>query len=242
MNKKRSNSAKGIKRSKSAGKAVILLSGGLDSATTLYLAKKSGYSLYALIFNYKQRHSKEIRCAVDIANLNRVSYYVLNLSLPWTQSALTKRNIEVPLNRSLSRKGIPVTYVSGRNIIFLSYAVSFAESINAKKIFIGAHIEDYSGYPDCRPQFLSAMEHAVNEGIAHRGIEIVAPLIDKSKKDIVKLGIELGVPFERTWSCYTGGRYPCGKCDSCRFRIRAFESLGMVDPLLKKTKRQKQAK
>ncbi|OPX29940.1 MAG: 7-cyano-7-deazaguanine synthase QueC [Candidatus Omnitrophica bacterium 4484_171] len=221
-------------RSKSAKKAVILLSGGLDSAVTLYLAKKYGYNLYALIFNYKQRHSKEIRFAVKIAGINRIPYYVLNAALPWTQSALTKDSIKVPFNRNLSRGGIPVTYVAGRNIIFLSYAASFAESIGAKKIFIGAHIEDYSGYPDCRPQFLSAMEEAVNKGTACRGIEIAAPLIDKSKRDIIKLGVELSVPFEYTWSCYAGGKHPCGKCDSCRFRIRAFNSLGMADPLLKK--------
>jgi len=221
-------------RSKSAKKAVILLSGGLDSATTLYFAKKYGYNLYVLIFNYRQRHSKEIRSAVKIAEINRIRYYILDVMFPWTKSALTKNNIKVPFNRGLSRGGIPVTYVAGRNIIFLSYAASFAESINARKIFIGAHIEDYSGYPDCRPEFLAAMEKAINKGTACGDIEIAAPLIDKSKRDIIKLGIELGVPFEYTWSCYTGGRYPCGKCDSCRFRMRAFESLGMVDPLLRR--------
>jgi len=223
-------------KSKPAKKAVILLSGGLDSATTLYLIKKHGYTPYALIFDYNQRHNKEIHYAIKIAKLNKVRYYILSVTFPWVQSALTKSNIKVPFNRNLSRSVIPVTYVSGRNIIFLSYAASFAESINARKIFIGAHIEDYSGYPDCRPQFLSAMEKAINEGVARRGIEIVAPLIDKSKKDIVKLGIKLGVPFEYTWSCYTGNKYPCGKCDSCRFRMRAFESLGMVDPLFKKVR------
>ncbi len=136
-------------------------------------------------------------------------------------------------NSNLAKKEIPATYVSGRNIIFLSYAVSLAESMKADKIFIGAHVHDYSGYPDCRPEFLHAMERAINLGIVYKGIEIVRPLIDKTKKEIVSLGKELGVPFGDTWSCYVGKRYPCGRCDSCRFRINAFNQLGLRDPLFK---------
>jgi len=229
-----------------SGRSVILLSGGLDSATTLYLAKKRGCSISALIFDYHQRHRKEINAAVRIAGSIAVDYYIVKILLPWAQSALTKKSIEVPFHRDLGGKDIPVTYVSGRNIIFLSYAASFAESIGARNIFFGAHTQDYSGYPDCRPEFISAMEKALNLGLAHKGasrrtsgksIKIVAPLLYKTKKDIIILGSKLGVPFEYTWSCYGGGRYPCGKCDSCRFRIQAFESLGMIDPLLKKVKK-----
>ncbi len=215
-------------------KAVILLSGGIDSTTTLYLAKKYGYKLSALIFDYNQRHRKEIFSAVKIARLNNIVYHIVKVHLPWTVSALTQKNIKVPFKRNLYSKNIPLTYVSGRNIIFLSYAASFAESTGAKKIFIGAHTEDYSGYPDCKPQFFSAIERAINLGISKKGIEIIAPLIDKSKKSIIKLGYKLGVPFEYTWSCYMGGRFPCRKCDSCRFRIKAFESIGLEDPLLRR--------
>ncbi|RLE42527.1 7-cyano-7-deazaguanine synthase QueC [Candidatus Woesearchaeota archaeon] len=213
-------------------KAVVLLSGGMDSTTTLYLARKYGYKLAALIFDYNQRHKKELKCAVRIAQINRIPYHLVKISLPWTKSALTRQDVKIPFNRNLKRKEVPPTYVSGRNIIFLSYAASFAESIGAKKIFIGAHIQDYSGYPDCREEFLNVMEKAINLGISSRGIEIIYPLINKTKKEIIELGLQLGVPFELTWSCYMGGRKPCGRCDSCRFRISAFESLGIKDPLL----------
>lgn len=214
-------------------KAVILLSGGIDSVTTLYFAKKYGYSLHALIFDYRQRHRKEIYSAIKIAKLNKVYFSLIDVHLPWAHSALTQKDIGVSTNRNSSRKEIPVTYVAGRNIILLSFAVSFAESLGAKKIFIGAHIQDYSGYPDCRPEFLQAFERAINLGIYRKGIEIVAPLISKTKREIVELGKSLGVPFEHTWSCYMGGAYPCGRCDSCRFRLQAFKSLKLEDPLLK---------
>jgi 7-cyano-7-deazaguanine synthase len=216
-------------------KAVILLSGGLDSATTLYYAKSKGYDLTALIFDYSQRHKKEIDYAKRLARQCRIPYHRVKIDLSWVKSSLTASAIRVPQNRNLRSKDIPVTYVAGRNIIFLSYAFSLAESIGAKNIFIGAHVQDYSGYPDCRPEFLSAFQKAVNRGMKDSGIKIVAPLIRKSKKDIIKLGIKLDVPFWHTWSCYQGGKQPCLKCDSCRFRIQAFEQLGMIDPLLKKS-------
>lgn len=212
-------------------RAVILLSGGLDSATTLYYAKKQNYQLSALIFDYKQRHKKEIRCAKKIAVLNDIPYFMIKTNLSWAQSSLTCPRIKVPLGQKLNRKEIPATYVSGRNIIFLSYAFSLAESIGAQKIFIGAHVQDYSGYPDCRPEFIRAFESAANRGIKDKGIKIVAPLLHKTKKEIVKLGNVLGVPFQYTWSCYQGGKNPCLQCDSCRFRINAFRELGMKDPL-----------
>ncbi|MBU1121657.1 MAG: 7-cyano-7-deazaguanine synthase QueC [Candidatus Omnitrophica bacterium] len=214
-------------------KGVILLSGGLDSVTTLYLAKKKGYKLTALIFDYKQRHRKEIQCAKKIAQLNKIDYYVEKIDLSWTKSSLTDKKKAVPLNRNLTKEEIPSTYVAGRNIIFLSYAFSLAESIGASSVFIGAHVQDYSGYPDCRPEFLMSYQSAVNLGMEKSNIKIVAPLIDAGKKDIIKKGIKLGVPFQHTWSCYKGGKMPCCKCDSCRFRINAFRELGMEDPLLK---------
>lgn len=213
-------------------KAVILLSGGLDSATALYFAKKQGYRLTALIFSYHQRHKKEVESAKKIAALNKVAYHVIKISLGWTHSSLTDTKKGVPLNRNLAIHEIPSTYVAARNIVFLSYAFSLAESIGAKKVFIGAHIQDYSGYPDCRPQFLKAFEKAANAGMKQGDIKIEAPLINKSKKEIIQLGLKLGVPFQHTWSCYQGGSSPCKKCDSCRFRIKAFHQLGMEDPLL----------
>ena len=200
-------------------KAIALLSGGLDSAVTLYHAKAKGYRPTALIFDYGQRHKKEIVCAKKIAELNKIDYLVKKIDLSWARSALVDRKIKVTER----------TYVSGRNIIFLSFAFSLAESIGAKSIFIGAHIQDYSGYPDCRPQFLNSFEKAVNLGLVCRGIKIYAPLINKSKKDIIRLGLRLGVPFEHTWSCYQGGKNPCKKCDSCKFRIRAFAELGPME-------------
>ena len=212
-------------------KGVILLSGGIDSAVTLYLAKSKGYQLRALIFDYNQRHKKEIERAKRIADLNKIDYQIVKCNLSWVKSALTKREIKVPSGRKLAGKNIPLTYVSGRNIIFLSYAASLAESIKAKAIFIGAHIEDYSGYPDCRPDFLNSFQRALNLGLKDKGLKIFAPLLKKKKKDIIRIGNRLGVPFEHTWSCYQGGRFPCLRCDSCRFRRKAFISLGLSDPL-----------
>ena len=206
-------------------RAVILLSGGIDSVTTAYYAKNKGYALTALIFDYNQKHRKEISYAKKIAKLNKIDYFVEKIDLSWVKSSLTNKKIKVPLKRSLKSKLIPSTYVAARNIIFLSYAFSLAESIGAKKIFIGAHTQDYSGYPDCRPKFLSSFQRAVNCGMKDKNIKLIAPLVNKNKKAIIKLGLKLGVPFKHTWSCYAGGRYPCKKCDSCRFRIRAFEEL-----------------
>jgi len=171
--------------------------------------------------------------AQKIARLNRIKYYLINCNLVWTRSSLTNKKIKVPFNRNLKRKEVPLTYVSGRNIIFLSYAFSLAESIGAKHIFIGAHIHDYSGYPDCRPLFLKNFQQAANSGIKYKNIKIISPLIKKDKREIIKIGIKLGVPFGHTWSCYQGKKHPCLRCDSCRFRIAAFQSLGLKDPLLK---------
>ncbi|MFH1877121.1 MAG: 7-cyano-7-deazaguanine synthase QueC [Candidatus Omnitrophota bacterium] len=213
-------------------KAVILLSGGLDSAVTFYWAKKHKFTLTALIVDYHQRHRKEIESAKKIAKLNTVAYQVVKVQLPWVHSSLTDKHINVPCGRDLASREIPVTYVSGRNIIFLSYAFSLAESIGARAIFIGAHVQDYSGYPDCRPWFLKSFQEAANAGMKAGNIRVVAPLIDKGKKEIIRDGLKLGVPFQYTWSCYQGGKRPCSECDSCRFRIKAFEELGLTDPLI----------
>ena len=217
-------------------RGVILLSGGIDSAVTLYFAKNKGYQLKALIFDYNQRHKKEIECAKKIAGLNKIDYRIIKCDLSWVKSSLTKKKLKVSWQRNLKGRDIPLTYVSGRNIIFLSYAASLAESIKAKAIFIGAHIQDYSGYPDCRPDFLNSFQRALNLGLKDRGLKIVAPLLNKKKRDIIRIGIKLGVPFESTWSCYQGRKFPCLRCDSCRFRIGAFSKLGLQDPLIKKWK------
>ncbi|MCF7870269.1 MAG: 7-cyano-7-deazaguanine synthase QueC [Candidatus Omnitrophica bacterium] len=211
-------------------KAIILFSGGLDSATTLFLAKRRNFLIKALIFDYGQKHKKEIKAAVKIAEIAKVDYRVVAVKIPWSKSSLTNKAKKVP--ESFSGK-IPSTYVSGRNIIFLSYAASFAESIGAKAIFIGAHTQDYSGYPDCRKNFLEKFNQAINLGIVGKRIKLHYPLIDKNKKEIIQVGLKLGVPFKYTWSCYNGERYPCQKCDSCRFRINGFNQLGLKDPLLK---------
>ncbi|MBD3263531.1 MAG: 7-cyano-7-deazaguanine synthase QueC [Candidatus Omnitrophica bacterium] len=216
----------------SGKKAVVLLSGGIDSVTVLYYALSKGYESTALIFDYGQRHRKELLAAKKIARKRKIKHYVVKTSFPWANSSLTNKDISVPCSRNLKR-GIPLTYVAGRNIVFLSYAFSLAESIGAKSVFIGAHTQDYSGYPDCRPEFLGSFEKAACRGMKEKGIKLKAPLVRKSKKDIIKIGLELGVPFTDTWSCYEGRMSPCRKCDSCRFRIQAFRSLGLIDPLLK---------
>jgi len=211
-------------------KAVVLLSGGIDSTVTLYLVRKYGFYPFALIFDYSQRHGKEVFYAVKNAKKLHIPYQVIKIELPWGGSALTDRRIKVPENRA--RGGIPPTYVPARNIIFLSFAVSLAETIAARKIFIGAHVQDYSGYPDCRPDFLTMFQAAANSGIRHKNIEIVAPLLEKKKSEIIKLGQSLGVDFRDAWSCYNGKEFPCRRCDSCRYRLKGFREAGIKDPLL----------
>ncbi|MFH0935810.1 MAG: 7-cyano-7-deazaguanine synthase QueC [Candidatus Omnitrophota bacterium] len=220
-------------------KAVVLLSGGLDSATTLYIAKKQGYKCRCLIFDYVQRHKKETEAAKKIAVLADCPYQVLKIKLPWGGSALLDKRITVPGRKVTKRAGkdaIPSTYVPGRNIIFLSFALSFAEVTGAKAVFIGAHIQDYSGYPDCRPEFYRAFKGVVatgtKAGVEKKEIKIITPLISKNKAQIIRLGKRLGVPLELTWSCYKGGRVPCRTCDSCYYRSKGFRQAGLKDPLL----------
>jgi len=208
-------------------KAVVLLSGGLDSTTTLYLAKQKGYKCSALIFDYGQRHKKELRSAVAVAKRAKVPYQILKISLPWKGSSLLDKKMKVPVRKS--PKGIPSTYVPSRNIIFLSFALSFAESIGAQTIFIGANAIDFSGYPDCRPAFYRAFQKVVRAGTKKKKIKVQTPLINKTKAQIIKLGLKLKAPFELTWSCYQGGKRPCGICDSCKLRGKGFARLGIRD-------------
>jgi len=216
--------------------AVVLLSGGLDSATTLYYAKDKGYAPRCLIFQYGQRHHKEIKQAVALAGKSKSPYHLVSITLPWQGSALLDKKTPLPRTDERSKE-IPATYVPGRNIIFLSFAASFAEAVGARAVFIGANAVDYSGYPDCRPEFYEAYQNVLKQGlktgVEGRVIKIYTPLIRKTKAGIIKLGTKLGVPYELTWSCYKGGTRPCGECDSCRFRAKGFREAGIKDPALK---------
>lgn len=221
--------------------AVVLLSGGLDSATTLYDAKARGLRTACIIFDYGQRHRKEIKQAVKLARAAQSVYTVCTIRLPWKGSALLDKTIALPKDRHNIPKEIPVTYVPARNIIFLSFAASYAEAIGARKIFIGANAIDYSGYPDCRPNFFAAYQQVLRRGlkagVEGKTIRIETPLIHKTKAQIIHLGMKLNVPYELTWSCYKGGRLPCGTCDSCLLRAKGFAQAGCPDPLIPKANR-----
>jgi len=218
-------------------KAVVLLSGGLDSATVLYYAKKKHFKAHCITFQYGQRHKKEISFAKRLAAKTNSDWKLLDISLPWKGSSLIDKNIALPKRKRASHD-IPSTYVPGRNIIFLSYAVSYAEAIGAKKVFIGANQIDYSGYPDCRGSFLQAFSIAIKKGtragVKGNAIKIEAPLLDKNKGKIVELAASLKVPFKYTWSCYKGAKSPCGVCDSCLLREKGFKQAKIKDPTLKK--------
>jgi 7-cyano-7-deazaguanine synthase len=218
-------------------KAVVLLSGGLDSSTTLYDALSRGYDCHCLVFDYGQKHKKEIIQAKAVARRADCKSVVVKIGLPWKGSALLDKKISVPQGRALNAKDIPVTYVPARNIIFLSFAASFAEAIAAKTIFIGANAVDYSGYPDCRPEFIRAYQAMLATGlktsVEGHSIKVVTPLIRLSKAEIVKLAVKLKVPLELTWSCYNGGARPCGVCDSCRLRAQGFAQAKIQDRALR---------
>jgi 7-cyano-7-deazaguanine synthase len=216
-------------------KAVVLVSGGLDSATVLAMANAQGYECYALSFDYGQRHSTELAAAKTIANTHgAVAHQVLHLDLNRLGgSALTDNSIEVP---TALAEGIPVTYVPARNTIFLSMALAWAEVLAADDIFIGVNAVDYSGYPDCRPEFIQAFESMANlatkAGVEGHHMHIHTPLIDMSKAQIIQQGVSLGVDYSLTVSCYSAdadGR-ACGECDSCRLRKKGFEDAGLPDP------------
>ena len=220
-------------------RAVCLLSGGLDSTTAAYQIRKDGFEIIALTIHYGQIHSKEIESAKMIAAELKAPHEILKMSLPWGGSALLDKSIPIPTNRTQDEmiRSVPVTYVPARNTIFLSYAMSFAEVSKADAIVIGANVLDYSGYPDCRPEYLQAFEEVIRLGTkaGDEGaeIKILAPLLHMNKKEIVELAAGLGVPFEKTWSCYQGGESPCGECDSCQLRIKGFDRAGIKDPLMK---------
>jgi 7-cyano-7-deazaguanine synthase len=220
-------------------KAVILLSGGLDSTTVLYQALVDGFDCYALSFDYQQRHRKELAAAQKIAQMAQVSEHrVVAFDLRcWGGSALTDSSIELPIDRDLGQMAeeIPVTYVPARNTIFLSFALAYAEAIQASRVYLGVNALDYSGYPDCRPEYLAAMQQVFDlgtkQGLDGNGIQIAAPLVNLHKTEIIQLGNRLGVSWADTWSCYDGGELACGVCDSCQLRLAAFAELGLVDPV-----------
>ncbi|MCK4851819.1 MAG: 7-cyano-7-deazaguanine synthase QueC [Candidatus Omnitrophica bacterium] len=217
-------------------KAVVLLSGGMDSAVTLYMARQD-YQCHALIFDYGQKAVRETGCARKVAQMTGSPFYVLRISFPWKGSALLDALVDVPAGAVSGGGNIPSTYVPARNIVFLSFGVSFAEAIDAEALFIGAHQLDFSNYPDCRTPFFESFQETVRQGtkkgVEGRGVRIVAPIIDRTKKEIIEAGLGLGVAFEHTWSCYKGGALPCGACESCMFRAAAFAEAGIPDPLLK---------
>ncbi|MGL5081402.1 MAG: 7-cyano-7-deazaguanine synthase QueC [Microcoleaceae cyanobacterium] len=220
-------------------KAVILLSGGLDSSTVLFQAKAEGCICYALSFDYQQRHQRELDSATKLAQRAEVAeHQMINFDLRlWGGSALTDNQIELPSDRSLDEMAqtIPLTYVPARNTIFLSFALAYAEALAASRVYIGVNALDYSGYPDCRPDYIQAMQEVfclgTKQGREGDAIEIHAPLIQLKKTEIIQLGNQLNVPWELTWSCYAGSEKACGICDSCRLRLAAFAELGLQDPL-----------
>lgn len=220
-------------------KAVVLLSGGLDSATVAAIAKAEGYELYAISFDYGQRHARELDSAKAVAkSLGAAGHLIVSFDLRGMGGSALTDDIEVPLDRATDEMAgdIPVTYVPARNTIFLSFALGYAETLGAFDIFIGVSQVDYSGYPDCRAEFIEAFERTANlatkAGVERTGkFRIHAPLIEASKADTVRRGIELGVDYSLTWSCYLGGERACGRCDSCKLRLAGFAEAGAVDPV-----------
>lgn len=220
-------------------KAVVLVSGGLDSATTAAVARSEGFAVYALSFDYGQRHARELESARAVARgLGAEDHLVISFDMRKIGASALTDDIEVPTDREDEQigQGIPVTYVPARNTIFLSFALAYAESIGAQDIFIGVSQIDYSGYPDCRGEFISAFEKMANlatkaavEGTSR--FHIHTPLINLSKADTIAKGLSLGVDYSLTWSCYVGGDKPCGRCDSCKLRLAGFAEAGVEDPL-----------
>ena len=218
----------------STSKAVVLLSGGLDSATSAAQAIADGYELIALSLHYGQRHDRELIAAKQVANhLGIKEHFVVNVNLAqWGGSALTDQTVDMPTN-GVKAGVIPITYVPGRNTVFLAIALSLAEAKGAAAIYLGINAVDYSGYPDCRPEYLEAVQHLATlsskTGLEGNAPKLVAPLVTDSKVDIVHRALRLGVPIDLTWSCYQGEDEPCGLCDSCRIRDRALIEAGRSD-------------
>jgi len=223
-------------------KAVVLLSGGLDSTVCMAVAKSQGYELFPISFNYNQRHCRELTSASSIAKHYQVTkHLVINTNMDAIGgSALTDNKLSVPVGH-VEHQDIPITYVPARNLIFLSYALGYAEVTGADHIFIGVNAIDYSGYPDCRPEFIEMFQQLANystkAGVeGQRQIVIETPLLQLSKKDIVLLGTDLHAPLELTTSCYNGGEAACGQCDSCVLRLKGFADAGIIDPIVYETR------
>lgn len=219
-----------------AKKAVVLLSGGLDSTTCLAAAINAGAEVHLMTFAYGQRHGVELQAAGRVRNHYRISpdrHLLVDLGRTIHGSALTG-DADIPVN-GVFGKDIPVTYVPSRNIIFLSHAASYAESIGASDVFIGVNAIDYSGYPDCRPEFIRAFSEVLRvgtkAGVEGNAIIIQAPLLGLGKADIIRLGVRLGAPYHLTHSCYAGTVPACGVCDSCRLRLKGFAEAGLTDPI-----------
>ncbi len=221
-------------------KAVVLLSGGLDSATTAAIAKSEGFDILAISFDYGQRHSRELESARAVAkSLGALDHLIVQFDLRNIGGSALTADIDVPLDRDESKMSAdrPVTYVPARNTIFLSFALAYAESSGAQDIYVGVSQVDYSGYPDCRSEFIKAFENMANLA-TKAGVEgtskftIHTPLINLTKAETIRRGLELGVDYSLTWSCYQGREHPCGRCDSCRLRISGFEEAGTKDPLI----------
>jgi len=225
-------------------RAVLLLSGGLDSYTAGAIARREGYELYALTVRYGQVHAREIAAAREVAaDLRVVKHVELDVDLAAFGGSTLVGDGDVPKDRELDAPGIPSTYVPARNTIFLSLALGWAEVVEAQTIVLGVNALDYSGYPDCRPEYLAAFERlaalATRAGLEGQGLEIKAPLLHLSKADIIREGLSLGLDYGLTHSCYdplpSGG--PCGRCDSCRLRARGFSQAGVADPVLREVER-----
>ena len=212
-------------------KAIVLLSGGLDSATTAAIAIAEGYETIALSFRYGQRHERELQAAAKLVTaLGIKEHFILDANLSqWGGSSLTDESMNLPQD-GVKPGLIPSTYVPGRNTVFIAIALSLAEAKGAEAIYLGINAVDYSGYPDCRPEYLEAYQQLANlsskVGVEGKAPQLVAPLVRDSKLDIVRRALSLGVPIEDTWSCYQGGEEPCGLCDSCRLRDRALIEVG----------------
>ncbi|HEY3136287.1 MAG TPA: 7-cyano-7-deazaguanine synthase QueC [Blastocatellia bacterium] len=222
-------------------KAVVLLSGGLDSTTTLAMARRRGFRAFAMSFRYGQRHAIELESAVHVAkSLGAEQHLIVDIDLRAIGGSALTDSLEVPKQRSPDEMtaGIPITYVPARNTIFLSFALAWAEVLEAEDIFIGVNALDYSGYPDCRPEYIEAFERMANlatkAGVEGRlRLKIHTPLIAMTKAQIIKTGLELGVDYSLTHSCYdpTAEGLACGKCDSCLLRLKGFAETGARDPL-----------
>jgi 7-cyano-7-deazaguanine synthase len=220
-------------------KAICLLSGGLDSTTVLAYAISQGYEVTPLTIRYGQRHSRELESAKKVvAHYHLKKHIIIDLDLTsFHSSALTSKDVAVPTRDKVEDIGydIPVTYVPARNIIFLSIAAGLCESEGADRVFIGANAIDYSGYPDCRPEFFRAFEQVLQvgtkSGVMGHPVRIEHPILRLSKAEIVKLGLDLKAPLHLTWSCYQGGERACGRCDSCLLRLKGFHEVGAKDPI-----------